>query len=462
MLFNSFEFLLFFLITTPLYFLLEHKYRWMLLLVASCFFYMFFKPVYILILAFTIIIDYFVGIALEKESNKKTKKLILVLSLIANVGILVVFKYWNFLSENLNILLSVFGTPKKVPLLEILLPIGLSFHTFQAMSYTIEVYRGRQKAEKHFGIYSLYVMFYPQLVAGPIERPQNILHQLHEKVHFSYANLKTGLLFILIGLVKKMVIADRMGGYVDSFYGDMNSMTFIPTVLAIIFYSFQIYCDFSGYSSIAIGTAKCLGINLMVNFDKPYQGTSIGDFWRRWHISLSTWFRDYVYFPLGGSRGSKIETIRNISIVFMLSGIWHGANWTFVVWGAIHAMFLIFENLTDKSPTIIRAKILRQLIVFTIVSLAWIFFRSQNFDQAFSVFRKLAELNIDWRLGQISAELSPFNLLLCFIMIPLLFIIDNIKLSTYRKHLLLFFIVGTLLIILFGKSNEAQFIYFQF
>jgi D-alanyl-lipoteichoic acid acyltransferase DltB (MBOAT superfamily) len=461
MLFNSFEFLLFFLITTPLFFLLEHKYRWMLLLAASCFFYMFFKPIYILILAFTIVIDYFVGIALEKERNKSAKKLILVLSLIANIGILVVFKYWNFMSENLNSLLMFWGSPKKIPLLEILLPIGLSFHTFQAMSYTIEVYRGHQKAEKHFGIYSLYVMFYPQLVAGPIERPQNVLHQLHEKVSFSYANLKTGLLFILIGLVKKMVIADRMGGYVDAFYGDINSMSFIPTVLAIIFYSFQIYCDFSGYSSIAIGTAKCLGVNLMTNFDKPYQSQSIGEFWRRWHISLSTWFRDYVYFPLGGNRVSKWKVIRNISIVFMLSGIWHGANWTFVVWGGLHAIFLIFENLTSKT-SIIRSKMLKHLVVFTLVSLAWIFFRSQNFAQAFSVFKNLTDFKLDWRLSQVSALLSPFNLLLCILTIPLLFAIDNIRVSTYRKHLLLFFIIGTLLIILFGKSNEAQFIYFQF
>lgn len=462
MLFNSFEFLLFFLITTPLYFMLEHKYRWFLLLAASCFFYMFFKPVYILILAFTIVIDYFVGIALEKEHQKHRKKLILVLSLIANIGILVVFKYWNFMSENLNAMLSVFGTPQKVPLLEILLPIGLSFHTFQAMSYTIEVYRGKQKAERHFGIYSLYVMFYPQLVAGPIERPQNVLHQFHEKVHFSYSNLKTGIFFIFFGLVKKVLIADRMGIYVDAYYTDVQSMTLIPTLLAIIFYSFQIYCDFSGYSSIAIGTAKCLGINLMTNFDRPYQATSIGDFWRRWHISLSSWFRDYLYFPLGGSRGTQWQTIRNILIVFMLSGIWHGANWTFVVWGFLHALFLIFENITSKTPDLIRIKILRQLGVFIVVSIAWIFFRSQNFEQAFCVFRNLFEMKIDLRLSHISAFIGPLNLLICLAMIPLLFIMDNIKVSTYRKNLLLFLIVGTILIILFGISNEAQFIYFQF
>ncbi len=462
MLFNSLEFLLFFVVVTTFYYLLPHRFRWMLLLSASCLFYMYFKPIYILILGFTIVVDYWVGIELEKCENQSKRKIILILSLIANLGVLIEFKYANFIVDNINQLLSFSNSHVQIPLLEIALPIGLSFHTFQAMSYTIEVYRKNQKAEHHFGTYALYVMFYPQLVAGPIERPQNILHQFKAKINFSYTNLKTGLVFILIGLIKKIVIADRLGYYVDSYYDNLQTMTFLPTVIAITFYSFQIYCDFSGYSSIAIGTAKCLGINLMKNFDNPYSASTFRDFWKKWHISLSSWFRDYVFIPLGGSRVSSFLTNRNLLIVFLLSGIWHGAKWTFVFWGLIHAAFLIFENITKSSRFRIHNKFIKQLFVFVIVSIAWVFFRSPSFEIAYTVLRKLIAFNVDSRITQLSALLSPLNLLLCFISIILLYFIDRVRFGKIRKKALLFFIVGTLLIILIGKTNEAQFIYFQF
>jgi alginate O-acetyltransferase complex protein AlgI len=462
MLFNSFEFLIFFVITTALYFILEHKYRWMLLLGVSCIFYMYFKPEYILILAFTIVIDYYVGIALDQTAEKSLKKRILIFSIVANLGILFFFKYWNFLFSNVNDILFQFHSQEKIPLLEFILPIGLSFHTFQAMSYTIEVYRGNQKAEKHFGIYSLYVMFYPQLVAGPIERPQNILHQFKHKVNFSYSYFKSGLVLILLGLIKKVVIADRLGFYVDSYYANADTMTFIPSLLAIIFYSFQIYCDFSGYSLIAIGTAKCLGINLLKNFNRPYFATSFGDFWRRWHISLSTWFRDYLYFPLGGSKKGKFITNRNLFIVFTLSGFWHGANWTFLFWGFLHATFLILENTFDPFNKINIHRVFKQVFIFIFVSIAWIFFRSVNFEQASVVLQNLCEFEFDFRLNQLSALKSPYNLILCFLSILLLYGIEKVAIGFLRKNLLLFFLVGTLLLILFGISNEAQFIYFQF
>ncbi len=462
MLFNSLEFLLFFVVVTTFYYLLPHRFRWMLLLSASCLFYMYFKPIYILILGFTIVVDYWVGIELEKCENQSKRKIILILSLIANLGVLIEFKYANFIVDNINQLLSFSNSHVQIPLLEIALPIGLSFHTFQAMSYTIEVYRKNQKAEHHFGTYALYVMFYPQLVAGPIERPQNILHQFKAKINFSYTNLKTGLVFILIGLIKKIVIADRLGYYVDSYYDNLQTMTFLPTVIAITFYSFQIYCDFSGYSSIAIGTAKCLGINLMKNFYNPYSASTFRDFWKKWHISLSSWFRDYVFIPLGGSRVSSFLTNRNLLIVFLLSGIWHGAKWTFVFWGLIHAAFLIFENITKSSRFRIHNKFIKQLFVFVIVSIAWVFFRSPSFEIAYTVLRKLIAFNVDSRITQLSALLSPLNLLLCFISIILLYFIDRVRFGKIRKKALLFFIVGTLLIILIGKTNEAQFIYFQF
>ena len=462
MLFNSLEFLLFFVVVTTFYYLLPHRFRWMLLLSASCLFYMYFKPIYILILGFTIVVDYWVGIELEKCENQSKRKIILILSLIANLGVLIEFKYANFIVDNINQLLSFSNSHVQIPLLEIALPIGLSFHTFQAMSYTIEVYRKNQKAEHHFGTYALYVMFYPQLVAGPIERPQNILHQFKAKINFSYTNLKTGLVFILIGLIKKIVIADRLGYYVDSYYDNLQTMTFLPTVIAITFYSFQIYCDFSGYSSIAIGTAKCLGINLMKNFYNPYSASTFRDFWKKWHISLSSWFRDYVFIPLGGSRVSSFLTNRNLLIVFLLSGIWHGAKWTFVFWGLIHAAFLILENITKSSKFKIQNKYIKQLFVFVIVTIAWVFFRSPSFEIAYTVLKKLIAFDVDNRITQLSALLSPLNLLLCFISIIILYFVDKIRFGKIRKNALLFFIIGTLLIILIGKTNEAQFIYFQF
>jgi alginate O-acetyltransferase complex protein AlgI len=333
-LFNSLEFIAFFLIVTPLYYLLPHKFRWFHLLVASCWFYMAFVPIYIVILFGTIIIDYVAGILIE-QARGNTRKHYLVVSLVANIGVLFVFKYYNFFIGNIND-----ASGLSIPLLTILLPIGLSFHTFQAMSYTIEVYRGNQKAEKHFGIYALYVMFYPQLVAGPIERPQNILHQFHERKYFSYENVVNGLKMIAWGMFKKVVIADRLAVYVNEVFDHHAQYEGIPVIMACVFFALQIYLDFSAYSDIALGCAKTLGFDLMVNFRSPYFARSIAEFWSRWHISLSTWFRDYLYIPLGGNRISKKRTVLNQFIVFMISGFWHGANWTFVFWGFLHGTYV--------------------------------------------------------------------------------------------------------------------------
>src|SRR3954469_1994036 len=298
MLFNSFEFLIFFLAVTSLFFLLPHRARWSLLLLASCFFYMFFKPEYIFILAFTIIIDYFAGLWIEQAKNDRSRKLFLIASLIANIGVLAVFKYYNFLNDQVTGIAKLFGYSNHIPYLAIVLPIGLSFHTFQAMSYTIEVFRKNQKAERHFGIYALYVMFYPQLVAGPIERPQNILHQFHEKKIFRYENLVSGIKRISWGLFKKVVIADRLALMVDTVYKDPSQWHGTAILLTIMLFGIQIYCDFSGYSDIALGTAKVMGYNLMENFNYPFRSKNITEFWRRWHISLSSWFNDYVFSPL--------------------------------------------------------------------------------------------------------------------------------------------------------------------
>lgn len=345
MVFNSLAFVAFFVVVTTLFFVLPHKYRWALLLAASCYFYMYFLPVYILILGFTIVVDYFAGIYIAKSEGKR-RKMFLVFSLIANIGVLAFFKYYNFLNSNITSLFGDFGYKNPIPYLQILLPVGLSFHTFQAMSYTIEVYRGHQAPEKHFGIYALYVMFYPQLVAGPIERPQNILHQFHEVKYFEYDRVVSGLRLMLWGFIKKLVVADRLAIYVDAVYNNATHHSASSLALASLFFGIQIYCDFSGYSDIAIGAAKVMGYNLMTNFRRPlWSSKSAQEVWQRWHISLTTWFRDYLYFPLGGTRKGTLMTLRNVFFVFAISGLWHGANWTFVLWGVFNAVVLILERI---------------------------------------------------------------------------------------------------------------------
>ena len=389
MLFNSIEFLIFFPVVTALYFLLKHRFRWMLLLGASCYFYMAFVPVYILILGGTIVIDYFAGIWIEKSEGKR-RKVFLVASLISNIGVLAFFKYYNFLNENLTVLMHGIGYENQIPYLSILLPIGLSFHTFQAMSYTIEVYRGRQEAEKHFGIYALYVMFYPQLVAGPIERPQNVLPQLHEKKYFNYDNVSSGLKLMAWGFFKKVVIADRLALMVNYVYDDPRHFEGLPLIIATVFFAFQIFCDFSGYSDIAIGSARVMGIKLMTNFNRPYSSTSISEFWTRWHISLSSWFRDYLYIPLGGNRVSIPRWYFNLLLVFLISGLWHGANWTFIVWGFLHGRYIIIslmlapvrEFFIVKSNMARYTRKLFVLVTFILVCLAWIFFRAHTLTHA--------------------------------------------------------------------------------
>jgi alginate O-acetyltransferase complex protein AlgI len=344
-----------------------------------------FVPIYILILGFTILIDYFAGIYIEGATGRQ-RKMFLVLSLIANIGVLAIFKYYNFIDHNLSFLLHRFGMPNPVlPYLSILLPIGLSFHTFQAMSYTIEVYRGHQKAERHFGIYSLYVMFYPQLVAGPIERPQNLLHQFRENFCFDYERITRGLKLMGWGLFKKVVIADRLTIVVDTVYNNPKQYNSLSLIIATIFFAFQIFCDFSGYSDIAIGAARVMGFKLMTNFNRPYQSKSIQEFWKRWHISLSTWFKDYLYISLGGNRVTIPRWYLNIFIVFLISGLWHGANWTFVIWGLLHGFYQIFGFITQKPRKRLseffrfnKMTFLSVITTFMLVTFAWIFFRANN------------------------------------------------------------------------------------
>jgi len=395
MLFNSFTFLIFFPVVVTVYFVIPHRFRWAWLLAASCYFYMAFIPVYILILFFTIGIDYVAGILIENASGPRRKSF-LVMSIIANVGVLAVFKYFNFLNANVNAIAEVFHWPYGIPALDIILPIGLSFHTFQAMSYTIEVYRGNQKAERHLGIYALYVMFFPQLVAGPIERPQNLLPQFYARHVFDYERVTRGLRRMAYGLFMKVVIADRLARYVNPVYNDVGAFEGLTLAVATVFFAFQIYCDFAGYSYIALGAAEVMGFRLMRNFNRPYLSRTISEFWSRWHISLSTWFRDYVYIALGGNRAAKPRWYWNLFITFLLSGLWHGANWTFVIWGALNGFYLIFsmatagmrERMTASTGLAAHPRAhaaLKILITFALTCVAWVFFRAASLYDAIHV-----------------------------------------------------------------------------
>jgi D-alanyl-lipoteichoic acid acyltransferase DltB (MBOAT superfamily) len=354
-----------------------------------------FVPIYILILGVTIVVDYFAGIYIENAVGKR-RKLLLICSLVANIGVLAIFKYYNFLNQNFSFLLHGFGWSSPFPYLSILLPIGLSFHTFQAMSYTIEVYRGHQKAERHFGIYALYVLFYPQLVAGPIERPQNLLHQFREKYDIDYDRITSGLRLMAWGLFKKVVIADRLAIAVDTVYNNPERHNSMSLIIATVFFTYQIFCDFSGYSDMAIGAARIMGFKLMTNFNNPYQSKSISEFWKRWHISLSTWFKDYLYITIGGNRVSIPRWYLNLFIVFLVSGLWHGANWTFVLWGAIHGFYLVFGLITKKRRVKItkylfldRIPFLSTVVTFSLVAFAWIFFRANTVQSAFSIIEHI-------------------------------------------------------------------------
>ena len=448
---------------------------------------MVFKPEYLLILGFTIVVDYFAGIWIYNAVGKQLKWFLIV-SLVANIGVLAFFKYTNF---------AIFALAQAniahYKLLDFILPIGLSFHTFQAMSYTIEVYRGNQKAEKHFGLYALYVMFYPQLVAGPIERPQNVLHQFYEKKNFDYQRVTSGLKLMAWGLFKKVVIADRLTLFVDKVYNTPTQYEGVPIIVATIFFTFQIYCDFSGYSDIALGSAEVMGFKLMKNFDRPYFSKSISEFWRRWHISLSTWFRDYLYIPLGGNRVSKTRQNFNQFFVFAVSGLWHGANWNFIIWGALHGFYLIFARITkkprvyfnkitglDKVPFLL--KTVQAFTTFCLVAFAWIFFRGNYLEQSqcwhlvthlFSNLPSIKEfLSYNYIAKNVFLEFTMVEFLIAVGLIIFMEIIQYIqrdksirqivakyptalRWTLYYLFIMAFFILGIF-------DQPAKFIYFQF
>lgn len=480
MLFNSLEFLIFFPIVIFLYFITPHRFRWVLLLVASYYFYMCWRADYIILIILSTIIDYYAGMKMSAEPEKSKRKKYLALSLLSNLSILFFFKYFNFFNTSARDLFDFFNLSYEVPMLNVLLPVGISFYTFQTMSYSIDVYNGKCQTTKNPGIFALYVSFFPQLVAGPIERSGNLLSQFYKEHKFDTKRIANGLRLILWGFFKKLVIADRLALYVNEVFNNPTEYNGLPVLIACYFFAFQIYCDFSGYSDIAIGSAQVMGFKLMDNFRRPYFSKSIAEFWQRWHISLSTWFRDYLYIPLGGNRvSSKWKWYWNISVVFLVSGLWHGANWTFVVWGGLHAFYFVFSLLTkkyrsfftnffklNKLPTFY--KFLQMLITFHLVVFAWIFFRANNIGDAFVIIQNLQSISLSDKI-LINGNLTEF--IIAIVAIAFMEIIHlferGTKLPIYieSKPLWLrwcWYYTMLFSILLFSVVNKSPFLYFQF
>ncbi len=488
MLFNSLEFVLFFPSVAFLYFTMPARFRWAFLLLASYVFYMAWEPGYAVLIWISTLVDYFAALGIARAAEKRRKRAYLLLSCFTNLGLLFFFKYFNFFSDALRPIMAKAGLQIELPYSELLLPVGISFYTFQTLGYTIDVYRGKQEAERHLGRFALYVSFFPQLVAGPIERAKNLLPQFRALRDFDYARVADGLKLMLWGLFKKVVIADRLAVLVEYMYSDPARHPGPALVLATVFFTYQIYCDFSGYSDIAIGAAQVLGFKLSVNFRRPFAAVSIQDFWRRWHISLSTWFRDYVYIPLGGGRGGGAALYRNIVIVFLLSGLWHGAAWTYVIWGLLHAGYMLAglaaRPLRERAarsmglarlPRLHRA--VRVCVTFALVNFAFIFFRADSLGDAAYIathlFSGWGVLFDPAFLGNTMSSfgLRPYELALAF---ALVLFLEGVQLlqskGPVRERIArqsvwvrwAVYSAGLWLIFLFGVLRQTEFIYFTF
>lgn len=477
MLFNSMAYAIFLPIVFVLYWIVPHRFRWPLLLIASYYFYMSWNPKYVILIFLTTIVSYFAALIVEKTDNVETKRLVLGIALLICLGILFVFKYYNFCFESLARVLALISIPFHPTTLKLILPVGISFYTFQTLSYVIDVYKGDVKAEKNFSAYATFVSFFPQLVAGPIERTKNLLPQIRAEHTFDYDQAILGAKLMVIGYYKKLVIADVVGKYVDLVYSDVHSYSGFDLALIIFFFTMQIYCDFSGYSDIAIGTAKLLGINLMTNFRSPYFSASVKEFWSRWHISLSTWFRDYVYIPLGGNRCCIIRHYFNLMVTFLLSGLWHGASWNYVFWGAIHGVAQVIENVCQAFIKPRKDKKLGHCIsvfaVFLFCNIAWVFFRADSVSEGFYVishaFSGLTNVSQYFR-SELNLDAGSLMLVLGTIAILAVFDYFNyndkaiMMIQKWKKPLqwILYVFIGLLIVFLSEKGVAAEFVYFQF
>lgn len=488
MLFNSFNFLMFFPIVTLVYFLIPQRIKYLWLLAASYYFYMSWNPKYAVLILTSTVVTFLSGKVIAGVKTEKAKKWTVFVSFSLNLAILFVFKYFYFALDNINSVRTFLNLSVYAPNFDIILPVGISFYTFQALSYTVDVYRGDVAPEKNFFRYALFVSFFPQLVAGPIERSKNLLFQVNEEHHFDYLRVRRGLFVMLWGYFLKLVIADRAAILVNTVYDNLSAFNGAHITLATLCFAVQIYCDFASYSLIAIGSAEVMGFRLMQNFKRPYFAVSIADFWRRWHISLSTWFRDYLYIPLGGNRKGIARKYINLMIVFLVSGLWHGASWHFVIWGAIHGIYQVVEGITKDLRTRIIKKVrinadnrayvwFKRIVVFCLVCFSWIFFRSPDTTAANAAISKIFT-----DFGSINfAKMTDFgvdtqNAVALFCAVLLLFAVsifqekNNDIVAGIEKlifparwtvYLLLLFAV--LIFGIYGPGFDAsQFIYFQF
>lgn len=469
MLFNSIAFLLFFPIVCLLYFSIPSSWlrgRNLLLLGASYFFYMNWKPAYALLLLTSTVVTYLAALGISRFEEKRKKRLCLVGSLVLNLAILFLFKYYNFLAGNIEYFLQAVGIGIDLPEFGLLLPVGISFYTFQALGYSIDVYRGTTPVERDFSTYALFVSFFPQLVAGPIERSNNLLPQFKERHYFDYDQVMAGVRLMVWGYFLKLVLADRCGIYVDAVFNHVDQHNGGSFLVASLLFPFQIYGDFAGYSLIAVGVARVLGFRLMENFHRPYFACSVGEFWHRWHISLSTWFKDYVYIPLGGNRVSKMRNYLNLLVTFIVSGIWHGANWTFFCWGTLHGCLLCLEKALGigKRKYAGARRFCHWAVTFMLVCMAWILFRANTMNDALTVIT-----GIFTNPGAPKPEFANF-IAIALAMTVLLTKEFNDEYhwkysfaessSWFVRHVYLILMIAY--IILFGVLGGDQFIYFQF
>jgi alginate O-acetyltransferase complex protein AlgI len=487
MLFNSLQYLVFLPLVVIIYFTLPHRWRWMWLLAASYYFYMSWKPIYGLLLFVSSMVDYIVALRLGRTESPSSRWLLLSISLVTNLGTLFFFKYYDFIAESTNNIFAWANLSPRLPLLDLVLPIGISFYTLQILGYTIDVFRRRLAPESHLGIFMLYVTFFPQLVAGPIERAGNLLPQFYKEHFFDSKRASDGLKLITWGLFKKVVIADNLSFYVDPVFAAPGDYTGWAVLIAAYFFTFQIYCDFSGYSDIAIGSARILGFDLMENFRRPFLSRSVRELWQRWHISLTTWFRDYIYFPLGGSRVSPRRADANILTIFLISGLWHGAQWTYVLWGALNGLFYILTSRV-RLPRFISKPVQFQplgslvgyFLTFNLFALTLIFFRSSSITSAFLLISQLTHigessikftgLNGGWQqidFGNLAVPVMMFVALIALMGVEILqewgVSLGRLVGSQPVWMRWGFYYLFVMAIIAFGSySKQNMFIYFQF
>ena len=490
MLFNSLHFAIFLPIIFVLYWLINTvftknpafilKFQNILLLVASYFFYAFWDYRFLFLLIFSTFLDYFSGIKINQAEDNKTKKIWFWLSIGINLGFLGVFKYYNFFISSFAEMLSLLGVKADIWTLNIILPVGISFYTFHGLSYIIDIYKNEIKAEKNFIDYAVFVSFFPLLVAGPIERATHLLPQIKQKRVFSYEKATDGLRQILWGLFKKVVIADACAPFVNMIFYQNSGYEGFILVLGAFAFAFQIYCDFSGYSDIALGTAKLFGIDLLRNFNFPYFSRDIAEFWRKWHISLSSWFRDYLYIPLGGNRGTLLTKMRNVFIIFLVSGFWHGANWTFIAWGTLHALYILpsiwFGTNKNNLDTVAQGKYLPTIkeffsviLTFILVTFAWIFFRAESLTHAGNYISNIFVqdfFKMPTNLPIPNKKIFVFSVLLLLVMEWLgrekQHALENINKKIAFLPLRWLFYIILIALIFYFTGEKQEFIYFQF